>query len=80
VLYIACQTSPHAADPLLTSLLKQVADIIAPFILALFNRSLAEVHFPAVFKEAFITPITKKPGLNDTDASSYRLISTLIVL
>ena len=37
-------------------------------------------HFPAAFKEAFVTPIAKKPGLDDTDVSSYRLISNLPVL
>jgi len=69
-----------SADPLRTSLLKQVADIIAPFIVELFNRSLAEEHFPAVFKEAFITRIVKRPGLDDTDVSFYRPISNLTLL
>jgi hypothetical protein len=44
-----------AADPIPTSVLKQVVDIVAPFIVELFNRSLATGHFPAGFKEAFIT-------------------------
>jgi len=73
-----------AAEPLPTSLLKQVADIIhvhvAPFIVELFNGSLAEGYFPAVFKEAFITPIMKRPGLGGTDVSSYRSTSNLTVL
>ena len=42
-----------AADPIPTSVLKQIADVIAPFIVEMFNRSLSEGHFPAVFKEAF---------------------------
>jgi len=46
----------------------------------LFNRSLTDGHFPAVFKEAFITPVVKKPGLDVTDAGSYRPISNLSVL
>ena len=53
-----------AADPIPTSVLKQVIDVIAPFVVALFNRSLSEGsegHFPAVFKEAFVTPVVKKP-------------------
>ena len=29
-------------------------------------------RFPAAFKELFVTPIVKKPGLDDTDVSSYR--------
>jgi len=37
-------------------------------------------HFPAAFKEAFITPTVKKAGLDPTDVSSYRPISNLRVL
>jgi Reverse transcriptase (RNA-dependent DNA polymerase) len=69
-----------AADSIPTSILKQVIDVIAPSIVALFNRSLAAGHFPADFKEAFITPIVKKPGLDVTDVRSYRPISNLSVL
>jgi len=46
----------------------------APFVVALFNRSLAADHFPARFKEVFLTPIVKKPGLDITDVCSYRPI------
>ena len=46
--------SSHA-DPILTSVSKKVADLVAPFITELFNRSLDAGHFPSVFKEAFIT-------------------------
>jgi len=31
--------------------LKQIADVIAPFIVDMFNRSLSEGHFPAAFKD-----------------------------
>ena len=62
------------------SVLKQIADVIAPFIVEMFNCSLSEGHFPAVFKEAFITPVMKKPGLDAADTSSYRPISNLPVL
>ena len=48
-------------------MLKQIADVIAPFIVEMFNRSLSEDHFPAVFKEAFVTPVVKKPGLDVAD-------------
>jgi hypothetical protein len=69
-----------AADPMPTSVLKQVADLVAPFIVELFNRSLAVGHFPAGFKEAFITPLVKKPGLDVADVNSYRPISNLSVI
>ena len=70
-----------AADPIPTSVLKQIVDVIAPFITELFNRSIQAGHFPTTFKEApFITPIVKKPGLDATSGSSYRPISNLPVL
>jgi len=69
-----------ATDPIPTNVLKQIIDLIAPYIVELFNRSLAAGHFPVGFKDAFITPVIKKPGLDDTDVSSYRPISNLSVL
>ena len=67
-----------AADPIPTYVMKRISDIIAPFVAELFNRSL--VSGPAGFKEASITPVMKKSGLDPTDASSYRPISNLSVL
>jgi len=46
--------------------------LIGPFVVALFNRSLTDAgHFPAGYREAFLTPILKKPGLDITDVCSY---------
>jgi len=42
-----------SADPVPTSVLKEIADIIGPFIAELFNCSLHKGLFPAHFKEAF---------------------------
>ena len=69
-----------SADPVPTSVLKQIADIISPFIIELFDRSLCKGLFPATFKEASITRVLKKPGLDATSVSSYRPISNLSVL
>ena len=69
-----------AADPLPTSLLKQVADLVAPFIGELVNRSFHEGYVPQSYKSAFLTPIAKKAGLDATDTSSHRPISNLSVL
>ena len=69
-----------AADPFPTTILKQVIDLLSSFITELFNRSLATGRFPAAFRQAFITPVVKKPGLDVTDESSYRPISNLSVL
>jgi len=68
-----------AADSIPSLIFKQIIDVIALFVVALFNRSLAVGHFPAGFKEAFLTLIVK-PGLDITDVCSYRPISNLSVL
>ena len=60
-----------AADPMPTSVLKQVVDLVAPYFTDLFHRSLVVGHFPSVFKEAYITPIVKKAGLDTSDVGSY---------
>jgi len=49
------RTKFSAADSMLTSIFKQIINVIAPFIVALFNRSLAAGNFPAGFKEAFLS-------------------------
>jgi len=69
-----------AADPLPVSVMKMVAAELAPFLNELFNRSMSAGHFPATFKEAFIMPAIKKPGLDAMDAQSYRPISNLTVV
>jgi len=53
-----------AADPLPVSVMKLVSEEIAPFLTKLFNRSMSAGHFPVAFKDAFITPALKKPGLD----------------
>ena len=57
-----------------------MTDEIAPFLAALFNRSLSTGCFPENYKSAFITPLIKKPGLDPADARSYRPISNLSVV
>ena len=63
-----------AADPVPTSVLKQLADEVAPFLTALFNRSMTEGIVPAAFRTAFITPHLKKPDMDGTDVRSFRPI------
>jgi len=67
-----------AADPTPTNVLKQVVDLVAPFVAELFNRSPNTGHFPNVFRQAFITPIVKKPNPDATDRS-YRPLLNLSV-
>ena len=46
----------------------------------LFNRSMSAGHFPSAFKDTFITPALKKPGLDATNVQSDRPISNLSVV
>ena len=46
----------------------------------LFNRSLSTGCVPAGFKDSFVTPVIKKPGLDEDILSSYRPISNLSVI
>ena len=68
------------ADPLPTTVLMQVIDLLSPFITELFSRLLATGRFPAGFRQAFITLIVKKPGLDTVDAIFFRPISNLLAL
>ena len=55
-----------SSDPLPTRLLKENADMLAPFITELFNRSLSSHgSVPSTFKDAYITP--KKARMDPAD-------------
>ena len=57
--------------------LKQVADLVAPFLTELFNRSLSTGIVPSAFKSALIIPLLKKPDSDAANPRSYRPISNL---
>jgi len=69
-----------SSDPLPTRLLKTSIDVLAPFLVELFNRSITSGVVPAVFKSAYVTPLLKKPDADSTDVKFYRPISNLSVL
>jgi len=50
------------SDPLPTRLLKNNVDVLAPFLVEMYNRSLSTgvVPVPAAFKAAYVTPLPKK--------------------
>ena len=63
-----------------SAVLKDCADVIAPFLVELYNKSLQTGSVPALFKTAYITPLLKKCDLDSADVRSYRPISNLSVL
>ena len=64
-------------DPAPTWLVKDFVDELAPFITIIFNKSLCEGYFPALFRMAEITPILKKSTLDASNPLNYRPISGL---
>jgi len=67
-------------DPLPIPLLRLCADIIAPFVTFLFNKSLVSGTVPNIWKRAHISPILKKSVRDTLSVSSYRPISNLPLL
>ena len=65
-----------ALDPIPTKLLKQHVDIILPAITKMINSSLASGVFPHPWKQAIVTPLLKKPGL-DLTFKNFRPVSNL---
>jgi len=80
-----CERGPHQVkSPNDTDALAEeacgVVDVFAPFLTALFNRSLSLGVVPSGFKAAYITPRLKKSDLDLADVKSFRPISNLTVL
>jgi hypothetical protein len=59
-----------ASDVMPTRVLKEHVDLLAPFLVTLFNRSLELGIVPSLFKAAYITPLLKKPNLDLADLKS----------
>jgi hypothetical protein len=57
--------------------LKSCVDVFTPLITRLINLSFIEGSFPDQFKQAQVTPLIKKAGLDESDPSNYRPISNL---
>ena len=60
-----------------TSLLKSCSNVFSELICTLANLSFAEGCFPAIFKQAIVKPLIKKPGLDKSEPSNFRPISNL---
>ncbi len=67
-------------DPCPTVLLKETIAAHEQTILDIFNGSLEHGVFPELFKEADVTPVLKKPGLDEQLLSNYRPVSNLAFL
>ena len=63
-------------DSLPTQLFKECLDILSPSVTEIVNSSFINGVFPNSYKNAIITPLLKKSGL-DTNLKNYRPISNL---
>ena len=64
-------------DILPTVILRRCAETLSPTLARICNLSFASGVFPSSFKLGCITPILKKPGLDQDATTSYRPITTL---
>ena len=60
-----------------TSLVVGCLDVLLPVISQIINLSLSCRHFSEKWKEALVTPILKKPGLDPTQLNNLRPVSNL---
>jgi len=79
VLKIISSTKPKSSsvDFIPTTLIKSCPDVFAVIICRLANLSFSEGVFPHSFKLAAVTPLLKKPGLDQSLPANYRPISNL---
>jgi len=60
-----------------TWLVKEMRELLSPFISLLFNKSLASCCYPSEFKKAVVRPLLKKHGLDVSQMKNYRPVSNL---
>ena len=60
-----------------TWLVKEMRELLSPFISLLFNKSLASCCYPSEFKKAVVRPLLKKHGLDVSQIKNYRPVSNL---
>ena len=63
-------------DPIPTSLTKQCLNDLVSLI-TIVNASLSAGIVPQQFKQALVTPLLKKPGLDSNDMKNFRPVSKL---
>jgi len=68
------------ALPVPTWLVKEMCELLAPFIAVLCNRSLVTGCFPSEFKQAIVRPLLKKSWLDAIDLKNYRPVSNFSFL
>ena len=73
----ASSPKTYDLDPIPTSLLKEYTMELVPYITKIINESLTTGVVPDIFKRAIVTPLLKKPGLDETDLKNFGPVSNL---
>ena len=68
-------TKSCTLDPIPTFLLKEMVDVLLPYVTAMINTSLREGRLPSSHKHAVVTPLIKKAGLDAEELKNYRPVS-----
>ena len=76
-LIIKSPTKSCMLDPILTSLTKQSLNDLVSLTTVIVNASLSAGIVPQQFKQALVTPLLKKPGLDSNDMKNFRPVSNL---
>ncbi len=64
-------------DPIPSHLLQAISPTLLPALTHIINTSLLTGIFPTAFKQARVTPLLKKPTLNNSLLENYRPVSLL---
>ena len=76
-LILKSPTKSCMLDPIPISLTKQRLDDLVSLIMFIVNASLSTGIVPPQFKQAIVTPLLKKPGLDINDMKNFRPVSNL---
>ena len=77
---IKSPTKSCMLDPIPTSLTKQSLNDLVSLIKVIVNASLSAGIVPQQFKQALVTPLLKKPGLDSDDMKNFRPVSNLLFI
>ena len=71
------QAKSSPLDFVPTSVIKSCECLFADIITVLANLSFEQGCFPTMYKSALVTPLLKKPGLDESNPANFRPISNL---
>ena len=74
---LKCPPKSSEADPIPTSLLREMINEIVPLLAKLFNASLSSGLVPSAFKGAKVRPLLKRASLDPNVFKNYRPVSNL---